>query len=233
MNEDKENVFEIGSKMKKYVFALGACMVIFAVLAVAVSDRGKTEIQQTTLSIPTTNSHQVEVQIQDEPDTREKITIYVPATQVTTQPVTEETTTKGAPKSYSLPMGTDICNDYSRGVPVYNDVLGDWRTHNGIDFSGAYGDSVRCIADGIVKEIREDTVMGNVIVVDHGGGVESTYCGVIASDDITEDIFVPENGKLGSLGYIPSESTSDFPHLHLEIRVNGIISDPLEVMGRD
>ncbi len=232
MNEDKENIFEVSAKMKKYVFALGACMVIFAVLAVAVSDRGKTETQQTTLSIPTTKSQQVEIQVQDEPDTREKITIFVPATQVTTEVTTEETT-KGAPKSYSLPMGTDISNDYSRGVPVYNDVLNDWRTHNGIDFPGAYGDSVRCIADGIVTEIREDAVMGNVIVVDHGGGVEATYCGVIASDDIAENIFVAENAKLGSLGYIPSESTAEYPHLHLEIRVNGTITDPLEVMGRD
>lgn len=233
MNNDKDNVFEVGAKMKKYVFALGACMVIFAVLAVAVSDRGKTEIQQTTLSIPTTKTQQVEIQVQDEPDTREKVTIIVPTTQLPTQPVTEESTTKGAPKTYSLPMGTEISNDYSRGVPVYNDVLDDWRTHNGIDFPGAYGDSVRCIADGIVTEIREDAVMGNVIVVDHGGGVESTYCGVIASDDIAENIFVAESSNLGSLSYIPSESTDGLPHLHLEIRVNGVIADPLEVMGRD
>ena len=65
------------------------------------------------------------------------------------------------------------------------------------------------------------------------GGVESTYCGVIASETVAEGIFVPENGNLGSLGYIPSESTAQYPHLHLEIRVNGTITDPLEVMGRD
>ena len=238
MTDDKENVTDMNSKMKKYVLALGACMVIFAVLAVAVSDNAKTETQPTTLPAPETQTKGVEAEAENEPDTRDKLTIIVPATQITQQTVvttqgTTESTTKGAPVSYSLPLGTDIGNDYSQGIPVYNEALADWRTHNGVDFKGEYGDSVKCIADGIVKEIREDPVMGGVIVVEHGGGVESTYCGVIASDDIAEDIFVAENDMLGTLSSIPSENAEDYPHLHLEITVNGKIQDPLEIMGRN
>ncbi len=237
MNEEKNSVPEINKKLKMYITA-GVCMIAFAVLAVALSDPGKTDIQQTTLSMPTTHSQQVEAEVKNEPDTRNQITIIVPATQLTTTQTTEitplqEYTTKGAPDSYSLPMGTDMGDDYSRGVPVYNEALADWRTHNGVDFLGAFGDSVKCIADGIVTEIRNDPIMGGVIVVDHGGGVESTYCGVEANENLSEDIFVSENDMLGTLGNIPSEVSDEFHHLHLEIRVNGELADPLEVMGYD
>ena len=238
MNEEKNSVPEINKKLKMYITAAGVCMIAFAVLAVALSDPGKTDIQQTTLSMPTTHSQQVEAEVKNEPDTRNQITIIVPATQVTTTQATEitplqEYTTKGAPDSYSLPMGTDMGDDYSRGIPVYNEALADWRTHNGVDFLGAFGDSVKCIADGIVTEIRNDPIMGGVIVVDHGGGVESTYCGVEANENLSEDIFVSENDMLGTLGNIPSEVSDEFHHLHLEIRVNGELADPLEVMGYD
>lgn len=236
MNEDKDNVFELNSKMKKYVAAAGACMIIFAVLAIAVSDMGRTEPETTTLSIPTTQAHEVEAEAENEPDTRQQLTIIVPATEMTTEsePTTAlqtEPVTKSAPTSYSLPLGTDLGNDYSQGIPVYNEALADWRTHNGVDFLGAYGDGVKCIADGIVTEIRDDAIMGGVVVVDHGGGVVATYCGVTANENLAEDILVAENDMLGVLSKIPSEVAGEFPHLHLEIRVDGELTDPLEVMG--
>lgn len=235
MNEENKTP-EVDPKLRKYITVIGTCMIALAVLMVAVSDRISTDSQRTTLAMPTTLANQVEAEVRDEPDTRNNITIIVPATELETttqQAITplEEHTTGSAPVSYSLPLSTAMGNDYSRGVPVYNEALADWRTHNGVDFLGAYGDGVKCIADGIVTEIRNDTVMGGVIVVDHGGGVVATYCGVEANEKLDENIFVAENDMLGTLGNIPGETGEEYHHLHLEIRVNGEIADPLEVMG--
>ena len=238
MNDEKEKIPETDLKLRKYITIIGTCMIAFAVLLVAISDNVKTENRQTTLAMPTTQADQVKADAENEPDIRNEITIIVPATELQTtarQEITplEEYTTKGAPASYSLPLSTAMGNDFSRGVPVYNEALADWRTHNGVDFLGAYGDGVKCIADGIVTEIRNDPVMGGVIVVDHGGGVVATYCGVEANETLSEDIFVAENDMLGTLGNIPCEASEEYHHLHLEIRVNGEIADPLEIMGYD
>ena len=177
----------------------------------------------------------------DVPDPRNDATMVVPATQVTTADMIEirdeatqtitETTTRSAPASYMLPMGTDIGKDYSCGVPVYSSVMGDWRTHDGVDFNGADGDCVKAIADGIVKEIKDDPLMGSTIVIDHGGSVSATYCGVETAEEIKKGVIVSQGEMLGALGAIPSEADADYPHLHLEIRVDGEIADPLEVMG--
>ena len=37
---------------------------------------------------------------------------------------------------YCLPFGNQIIKDYSNMNPVYSKTMGDWRTHNGIDFTG-------------------------------------------------------------------------------------------------
>ena len=75
--------------------------------------------------------------------------------------------------------------------------------------------------------------MGATVVVDHGGGVVATYCGVIADESIKRGIIVDKCDVLGKLSAIPGETDAEFPHLHLEIAVNDIICDPLEVMGLD
>lgn len=225
---------EISAKIKKYSIAFGACAIVVALLALVVTNNDtQIEIDETTTVGETLG---VEVKVTNVPDNRTYETIIVPATELTTkesitETLSEEQTTRSAPVSYSLPLGTDMGNDYSRGVPVYNDIMDDWRTHDGVDFNGAYGDGVKAIADGIVKEIYEDEIMGSTVVVDHGGGVVATYCGVTASEDIQRGVFVDECDKLGVLSVIPSETDAEFPHLHLEIRVDGEISDPLEVMG--
>ena len=57
---------------------------------------------------------------------------------------------------YCLPFGNQIIKDYSNMSPVYSKTLGDWRTHNGIDFSGEAGGAVVAISYGKVISIYND-----------------------------------------------------------------------------
>lgn len=232
MNDDQENINELKTKVKKYAVGIGSCAFIFAILALVVNNL-KAEPEK--IVVTTTQAAEVEAEIKNVPDTRKTETIIVPATEITTtqihEPVSETVTARPAPVSYSLPLGTDMGKDYSRGVPVYSSVMGDWRTHDGVDFNGAYGDGVKAVADGIVREISEDPIMGGTIVIDHGGGVVATYNGVVADAELKKGFIVSQNDKIGEIGFVPGESDSEFPHIHLEIRVNGELCDPLEVMG--
>ena len=230
MNNEKETAQQ---KIKKYSIAICSVMLIIAIMAVA-RMTSKDIAENTTTTVPADEN--VEAEINNIPDDRYDATIIVPATEITTVTTTEVTTENitqedNAPASYILPLGTDIGKDYSMGVPVYNAVMGDWRTHDGVDFNGNYGDTVKSIADGRIASIEEDAVMGSVVTINHGGGVVSSYYGVTASDSIAKGMSVKQGDKIGTLGTIPCESDAEYPHIHLEIRVDGEISDPLEVMG--
>lgn len=241
MNDEKDTADKINGKIKKYAIALGSCALIFAVFAVVASNirtSGEND------ALPVTDENIIaDAEKNDVPDTRGE-TIVVPATEITTlmievtdaMPANEATAEEtaaasAAPDSYILPLGTDIGKDYSQGVPVYSSVMSDWRTHDGVDFNGAYGDGVKAIADGTVKDVKTDALMGDIVVIDHGGGVVASYCGVTADSSVIKGKIMSKGDKIGEISEIPCETDAEYPHLHLEIRVDGEISDPLEVMN--
>lgn len=237
MNDSNEKITEINGKIKKYAIAVSAFALIIAVMAVASKSVRQINTKEQT-TVPFTQEQEVEAKVTNEPDTRSSETIIVPATEITTLPAseevmfeTEESTTAEAPASYILPMGTDIGSDYSCGIPVYNSVMGDWRTHDGVDFNGEYGDGVKSMADGVVRNVAEDPFYGSIITVDHGGGIVATYGGVEPCGDVVKGGNVTQGQKLGEICEIPCEADAQFPHLHLEIRKEGALCDPLEIMG--
>ena len=238
MNDEKNGTSAIWTNPKKFGIALGLCCFILAVLALVASNIN-TEVKRENTTAVTTTDKNVEVKVTDIPDTRNDMTIAVPATEVTTKNQSaanaeDETAAQAAdapPESYMLPMGTDIGNDYSMGVPVYNEVMADWRTHDGVDFNGAYGDTVKAIADGTVKDVYEDELWGTVVVINHGGGVEASYCGLQKESVLKKGEIIEKGDRIGVIGEIPIENAAEFPHLHLEIRVDGETADPLQVMG--
>ena len=150
------------------------------------------------------------------------------------EPLAESTTAEEEPSemSFSSPLSLEIGADYSRGVPVFSSTMSDYRTHNGVDFLGVQGDTVKPIAEGTVTAVTKDAVWGNSVTVDHGNGVVSKISGLSDNDLIEEGEHVHENAVLGRVGTVPVEA--DEPsHIHLEIRVNGKLADPLEWLGFD
>lgn len=240
MNDENE---QIHSKIKKYSIALGSCALIFAIFALAVNSNTMKKAEDKDLPIITENRN-VDAEVTNIPDERQGATMVVPATELTTLPEATKNTNEAtvaaepvtaaasvAPDSYMLPLGTDVGKDFSMGVPVYNAVMSDWRTHDGVDFNGALGDGVKAAADGTVRDITTDTLLGDVVVIDHGGNVIASYCGVTATDTIRKGLRIAKGDKIGELSGIPGEADAQFPHLHFEMRVNGEIADPLDVMG--
>ena len=133
---------------------------------------------------------------------------------------------------YCLPFGNQIIKDYSNMNPVYSKTLGDWRTHNGIDFSGEAGGAVVAIAYGEVISIYEDTLFGTCVLIDHGNGVTAKYCGLNKDTlNVKEHSAVNSEDIIGYLGEIPCEK-QEGAHLHFEITHNGELVEPLELMGK-
>lgn len=133
--------------------------------------------------------------------------------------------------SFALPMGTDIIKDYSGGEMVFSKTMGDWRVHNGIDFSGSAGNEVVAVADGKITKVYDDSFLGTVVEIDHGNGMTVRYCGMKSGSCLSEGSDVEMREKIGSLGHIPVEIGEE-DHLHLEILIDGEYVDPLKALNK-
>ncbi|MCL2022887.1 MAG: M23 family metallopeptidase [Oscillospiraceae bacterium] len=177
--------------------------------------------------VPNTEDTQVNLPATDVPDERtdEKSTTTKPTESTTQNPNTPFT------GEYTLPFGTEILRDFSNGELVYVPTLDDWRSHDGVDFAGAISNEVIAVQAGKVVSVVEDDLWGYVVEIDHGNGLAARYCGLAKDGIIKEGKSVKREDIIGKLGKIPAEAM-DTPHLHLEIRVNGKIVDPLEAMNK-
>jgi murein DD-endopeptidase MepM/ murein hydrolase activator NlpD len=96
--------------------------------------------------------------------------------------------------------------------------------HGGTDFGGGIGSPINAPAAGIVVLAEPLTVRGNAVLIDHGMGLFSGYWH-------QDQIVVSEGQEVepGDLiGYIGNSGLVTGPHLHWELRLNGIAIDPLQ-----
>jgi murein DD-endopeptidase MepM/ murein hydrolase activator NlpD len=111
--------------------------------------------------------------------------------------------------------------------PRMHPILHVWRNHNGTDFAVNMGTPVLAIEDGTVIVAGWDDAFGNLIVIDHGGGIASWYGHsskllVKVGDHVVQGQQISEAGSTG---------WSTGPHCHLEIHVNGVPVDPMTYLN--
>ena len=102
--------------------------------------------------------------------------------------------------------------------------------HGGTDFGAPEGTPVTASNSGRVALARQLAVRGNMVIIDHGGGVLSGYAHLSAFA-VAEGQLV-EKGQL--IAYVGDSGLSTAPHLHWEISVHGVLVDPLRFLdGRN
>jgi murein DD-endopeptidase MepM/ murein hydrolase activator NlpD len=97
------------------------------------------------------------------------------------------------------------------------------RMHEGIDIGAPAGAPVVASAAGTVIYAGELGGYGNLVVIDHGGGLATAY-GHMAAIGVASGQQVGQGEAVGLVG---STGHSTGPHLHFEVRVNGSPVDPL------
>lgn len=89
--------------------------------------------------------------------------------------------------------------------------------HTGLDIAASSGTGIRAIASGTVTYAGYKGSYGNLVIIDHGNGVESYYAHC-SSINVSAGQSVDSSTTISTVG---STGNSTGPHLHLEIRVNG------------
>lgn len=109
-------------------------------------------------------------------------------------------------------------------------ITGKIQPHYGIDVgtSGRLGQPAVAAKAGRVTQAGWASGYGNLVVIDHGGGFSTAY-GHLAKILVSKGQQVRQGETIGLIG---STGISTGPHLHFEIRVNGVSVDPLRYFGR-
>lgn len=97
---------------------------------------------------------------------------------------------------------------------------GHW--HSGIDLAAARGTPVMATLPGVVTVIVSATGYGLHVIIDHGGGLSSLY-GHLDTVVVLSGDYVDAGQIIGTVG---STGNATGPHLHFEIRRDGIAEDP-------
>ena len=117
----------------------------------------------------------------------------------------------------SLPLsGVTITSRYGSVESVRDHV------HGGLDLAASYGTPIMATADGVVKSAGRTGGYGNLVVIDHGNGVE-TYYGHCSSINVKVGATVKAGDIIAKVG---STGNSTGNHLHFEIRINGKSVNP-------
>lgn len=104
-----------------------------------------------------------------------------------------------------------------------NPFTGLTQMHEGLDIANRIGTPVIASADGIVSDTGRDTSHGIVVVISHGFGINSRY-NHLSKILVKAGQRVKRGDRIAEVG---TTGMSTGPHLHYEVRVNGIPVNPL------
>ena len=148
----------------------------------------------------------------------------------------EETVTKTKTTVKVASAGVNTSNKkVNLGVSLIRPVSGTitsrfgqrWgRSHTGLDIGASTGTKIKAAAAGTVTKSGYASAYGYLIVISHGNGVETYYAHCSA-------LYAKAGQKVSQgqvIAAVGSTGRSTGPHLHLEIRVNGVAQNPLNYL---
>ena len=99
-----------------------------------------------------------------------------------------------------------------------------YRTHMGIDYAAPVGTPIFSVANGRVAHLGYSGAFGNLIILEHPGNYHTYYAHL---SNYNVELAVGNEVRRGfEIGYVGSTGRSTGPHLHFELRKNGVYVDP-------
>ena len=150
--------------------------------------------------------------------------------EVVTPPADDETPvdTEPEPIIFAMPVtnGT-VLKDYTMDTLVWSTTLKQYQVHNGIDFTGEEGATVNAVYDGVVLSVSYDALNGNVVTIDHGEGLITSYSS-LGEPTVTAGQIVKQGNALGTISTSATSEMSDGAHVHFSVTLNGAVVSPYD-----
>ena len=121
-----------------------------------------------------------------------------------------------------------VLNAFSGEELVYNKTLGDWRTHNGVDYAADKGAEVTAPAAGKVVETGTDDKWGPVVAIEDASGRIWRVCGTTDAK-VKKGDTVSAGQTIGKVGSVSCECAEE-SHIHLEVMEGEKYLAPIKAM---
>ncbi len=128
-----------------------------------------------------------------------------------------------SPGKLTRPVPGAVSSGFGKRV---HPITGGIKMHNGLDMNAAHGQPIIAAADGKVILSGVKGGYGNTVMIDHGGGMVTLY-----AHQSKLGVSVGQSVNRGQvIGWIGSTGNSTGPHLHFEVRINGVPRNPLDYL---
>ena len=128
-----------------------------------------------------------------------------------------------------LPTGSPVAknagmsSDYGTRIDPFTHSL---AYHPGIDFSVSHGSPIMATGDGVISKIDVDRNNGQYLEIEHASGFTTRYAHV-SSFSVRAGDSVKRGQVIAAVG---NTGRSTGPHLHYEIRYQGVSINPLQAL---
>ena len=122
-----------------------------------------------------------------------------------------------------MPRDSRVTSEFGTGREFNGQIS---SRHMGLDLAGARGDTVVAAADGIVALVDGFLLAGNIVYLNHGGGLLSSYSH-LSEQLVAEGEWVSAGtpiGRVGATGRVTG------PHLHWVVRYGRTSVDPRSLL---
>jgi murein DD-endopeptidase MepM/ murein hydrolase activator NlpD len=109
----------------------------------------------------------------------------------------------------------------------FHPILNRIRAHQGVDYAAPVGTPVRAAADGRVRFRGRKGGYGNLLEIDHGGGIVTVYGHLSRFAPLARAGARVRQGQ--TVAYVGMTGLATGPHLHYEYRLNGHYLDPQHI----
>lgn len=101
------------------------------------------------------------------------------------------------------------------------------KFHEGLDIAAQTGTPVMAPADGVVVKAGFSTGYGNMVEISHGYGIKTVF-----AHNSRLNVKAGQRVKRGDIiSYVGDSGSSTGPHLHYEVRLNGLPVNPVKYMN--
>ncbi len=154
----------------------------------------------------------------------------------TTPPVTDPPApVVGVLPEFVSPAVGVVAKGHDTTVAVYSLTMNDWRIHTGIDIACALSDEVVAAADGVVRSVVSDPMMGTTVILDHEGEGVTIYrnLATVLPEGIKAGASVKQGQVIAAVGDTAMIEGADEPHLHFEMQIKGVSVNPLDHITKE